>query len=237
MDTTKLVRDDLAAVWDGDDIVVLNRHFGLLIRYTTDFLEKSLEDYDEKRWGDCTMDIRTLKVGQKLYARIGPRYIYEAIVEDMHGPYWEDMTMPYFERQIHLTNWDESYNHLPRGSYIAFDAAGHEIGSYGLSADGWDSRPADADLIPIEDTVIIEKSKRDGGGFGTFRVMTLEEARALPHHAHIWVLMTSIAQRFKTLDTGVTQSKRFRLATELHYLTEKEILGGLVLVEVEEETK
>jgi hypothetical protein len=40
MDTKTLVRDDLAAVWDGDDIVVLNRHFGLLSRYTTDFLEK-----------------------------------------------------------------------------------------------------------------------------------------------------------------------------------------------------
>jgi hypothetical protein len=51
MDTKTLVRGDLAAVWDGDDIVVLNRDMGCLCRYTTDFLEKSLEDYDEKRWG------------------------------------------------------------------------------------------------------------------------------------------------------------------------------------------
>jgi hypothetical protein len=51
MDTKTLVRGDLAAVWDGDDIVVLNRGVGCLCRYTTDFLEKSLKDYDEKRWG------------------------------------------------------------------------------------------------------------------------------------------------------------------------------------------
>jgi hypothetical protein len=51
MDTQTLVRGDLAAVWDGGDIVVLNKHFGLLIRYTVDFLEKGLVNYDEKRWG------------------------------------------------------------------------------------------------------------------------------------------------------------------------------------------
>jgi len=51
MDTTKLVRDDLAAVWDGGDIVVLDRYTRLTCRYTTDFLEQSLADYDEKRWG------------------------------------------------------------------------------------------------------------------------------------------------------------------------------------------
>jgi len=50
MDTTKLVRGDLAAVWDGGDIVVLYRGMKDSCRYTTDFLEKSLRDYDEKRW-------------------------------------------------------------------------------------------------------------------------------------------------------------------------------------------
>lgn len=51
MNTKTLVRGDLAALWDGDDIVVLNRQFKMTCRYTTDFLEKSLENYDENRWG------------------------------------------------------------------------------------------------------------------------------------------------------------------------------------------
>ncbi|MGA8734940.1 MAG: hypothetical protein WB558_13555 [Terriglobales bacterium] len=194
--------------------------------------------------GENTMDVRTLKVGQKLYVRIGPRTMYGGTVEDM-----EEMNGPYFERRINLTKWDNiwdgSYN-LPRGSFIAFDAAtGKEIGSYGLSADGWSSCPVDADLILVEEYregrlvngVILKKSKRDGGGFGTFRTMTLEEAKALPRHAYIWVWMTSVAQRFKTYDPGIDQYNRFRLDIDIGCIPEKEILGGMVLVEVEEETK
>jgi len=80
----------------------------------------------------------------------------------------------------------------------------------------------------------LEKSKRDGGGFGKFRAMTLEEAKALPHHAYIWLLMTTIAQRFKTYDSGIDQYKRFRRDIDIGCITEQSIRNGLVLVEVEE---
>jgi len=96
------------------------------------------------------LDVRTLKVGQKLYARIGPRYVYEATVEEMDSEFLEWAQSWGVRVRIGLANWDGSNNGLTKGSFIAFDAAGKEIGSYGLSADGWDTRPADADLILVE---------------------------------------------------------------------------------------
>jgi hypothetical protein len=51
MDTKTLVRGDLAAVWDGDDIVVLNRDMERLIRYTVDYLEKCEMGYLDGRFG------------------------------------------------------------------------------------------------------------------------------------------------------------------------------------------
>jgi hypothetical protein len=83
-------------------------------------------------------------------------------------------------------------------------------------------------------TMVLNKSKRDGGGFGKFRIMTLEEAKVLPHHACVWLLMTSVAQRFKTYDSGIDQYKRFRRDTDIGCITERDILDGRVLVEVEE---
>jgi hypothetical protein len=82
--------------------------------------------------------------------------------------------------------------------------------------------------------VILEKSSRDGGGFGKFRAMTLEEAKALPHHAIVWVLMTTIAQTFKTYDTGISRFKGWRVHTDIGGLDEQSILDGHVLVEVTE---
>ena len=38
------------------------------------------------------------------------------------------------------------------------------------------------------DTMILQKSERDGGGFGKFRTMTLEDARALSYDSLIWAL-------------------------------------------------
>lgn len=83
--------------------------------------------------------------------------------------------------------------------------------------------------------MILEKSKRDGGGFGKFRAMTLEEAKALPRHATVWVLMTTIAQTFKTYDPGISRFKSWRVATDIGGLNERSILNGHVLVEVKEE--
>jgi hypothetical protein len=82
------------------------------------------------------------------------------------------------------------------------------------------------------DIVTLEKSKRDGGGFGKFRAMTLEEAKALPHHAFVWVLMTTIAQKFKTYDPGISRFKGWRVQTDISLLDERAILDGRVLVEV-----
>jgi hypothetical protein len=81
-------------------------------------------------------------------------------------------------------------------------------------------------------SMTLEKSKRDGGGFGKFRAMTLEEAKALPHHALVWVLMTTIAQKFKTYDPGISRFKRWRVHTDIGGLDEQSILDGKVLVEV-----
>jgi hypothetical protein len=78
------------------------------------------------------------------------------------------------------------------------------------------------------------------GGLGKFRVMTLEEAKALPSDggAYIWVRMTNNgAQQFKTYGTGISNLNRVRLATESFGITERDILNGQVLVEIEEETK
>lgn len=80
-------------------------------------------------------------------------------------------------------------------------------------------------------TMILKKSKRDGGGFGKFRPMTLEEAKALPRHATVWVLMTTIAQTFKTYDPGISRFKRWRVHTDIGGLNEQSILDGQVLVE------
>ena len=83
------------------------------------------------------------------------------------------------------------------------------------------------------DTMILEKSRRDGGGFGKFRAMTLEEAKALPRGSYIWLRMTNGgAQQFKTYNTGITNLKRVRLATLCFDITEREILDGQVLVEI-----
>jgi hypothetical protein len=82
------------------------------------------------------------------------------------------------------------------------------------------------------DIVTLEKSKRDGGGFGKFRAMTLEEAKALPRHATVWVLMTAVAQTFKTYDPGISRFKRWRVHTDIGGLDERDILNGRVLVEV-----
>jgi hypothetical protein len=91
------------------------------------------------------IDVKALKVGQKLYAHIGRCEVFEATVEDM-----KEKNGPYFERRINLANWDGSYNGLPKESHISFDlATGKEFGSYGLSADGWDSRPTDVNLTLV----------------------------------------------------------------------------------------
>jgi hypothetical protein len=87
------------------------------------------------------MDMRALKVGQKIYVHIGS-HVYEATVTEMNGPD--------FGWRISLANWDGSRNGLPKGSFIEFDAAGNESGSYGWSADGWDSRPICDDLKIVE---------------------------------------------------------------------------------------
>jgi hypothetical protein len=82
------------------------------------------------------------------------------------------------------------------------------------------------------DIVTLEKSKRDGGGFGKFRAMTLEEAKALPNHAIVWLKMTAIAQSFKTYHTGISRFKGWRVQTDICGLNEQSIRNGLVLVEV-----
>ena len=65
--------------------------------------------------------------------------------------------------------------------------------------------------------------------------MTLEEAKALPRHACIWVRMTNgFAQQFKTYDRGITQSKRVEVITQSFGISERQILDGQVLVEVTE---
>jgi hypothetical protein len=84
----------------------------------------------------------------------------------------------------------------------------------------------------------LEKSKRDGGGFGKFRVMTLEEAKAVPHGEYIWVRMIKGgtqefgAQKFKTYNPGISRFKRWRVHTDIGGLDEQSILDGQVLVEV-----
>jgi hypothetical protein len=65
--------------------------------------------------------------------------------------------------------------------------------------------------------------------------MTLEEAKAVPHSAYIWVQMThGFTQQFKTYNPGISNLKRdrVRLATQFWTFSVPEILDGQVLVEV-----
>jgi hypothetical protein len=47
----RLVDDYLAALWDGDDIVVVNRIMNSLHRYTVDYLEECEKGYLDGRFG------------------------------------------------------------------------------------------------------------------------------------------------------------------------------------------
>jgi hypothetical protein len=76
------------------------------------------------------MDMKALKVGQKLYAYVDSDF-YEATVGEIT------------DRRVcvELANWDGSRNGLSPGSMIAFDYAGNQQGSYGFCADGWTCCP------------------------------------------------------------------------------------------------
>jgi hypothetical protein len=79
-----------------------------------------------------------------------------------------------------------------------------------------------------------ETLKKAYDGFGKFRPMTLDEAKALPHHARIWLRMGDCVQQFQTYDSGIDQYKRFRRDIDIGCITEKSILDGQVLVEIAE---
>ncbi len=88
------------------------------------------------------------------------------------------------------------------------------------------------------ETFTLTKSDRDGGGTGTFRSMTLAEAKALPYGEHIWLRMRSGANGPLSMaqtshqQLGISRFKSWRVATDIGGLNERDILDGLVLVEV-----
>jgi len=51
MNDERLVDDYLAALWDGDDIVVVNRVIGGVHRYTVEYLEECEKGYLDGRFG------------------------------------------------------------------------------------------------------------------------------------------------------------------------------------------